>query len=1285
MLAFEERIIEASKSVETPKQHSVIDWSKSFVYCMGNNKNGCLGLGYASTNESESEEEDSGDETENKPQKHKNFDGNFRPSLGDLAGKLIRQVACGGNFTLALSEEGEVFAWGKGSSGALGTGSYQDEVAPKKIMLDQIRSEAGLHLVEEKARYIAAGERHSLAVSQSGKLYAWGNNDFGQLGIVTKGTKKAPSSNTPQRLTSLKHPMDKVACGASHSAAISNEDRLFTWGANKNGQLGFTDFANRFVPEQVTELKEESIRWVACGSNHTLVLTRAGEMYGFGNNTFNKLGCRDYKLHINKNLPPTKISLVPEDEEESTKSEEAIMQVETSSNCSIALTSDGRIFTWGNNEKGCLGREVRNEANKSLKEVDEELDDDEEDEEEEDNDDELYLSAYCPYPVTEGINSFKTFSAHRNLQTLSTKFTDVQCGLDHTVALTDAGELWVWGSNASGQHGLSDQAINIAFEKCRIVKELGYRGELSWTAYPTRVPKFNVKSNRRITLLCTGTEHILAVENNKKLYAWGKNSEGQLGLGRICPSVTEPESIKKFTGVPISCMAASESHSLVVTKEGELYGFGSNKNGLLGLGSIASSHPSPKRVLFQEDVKIEKVACAPSYSLALDNKKSIYSWGDGLDGQLGHGDLEILYKPQKIDAHIKFIEISAGKTHAAAVSEDKRIYIWGLKEAFLIYKDALDNEEELTGPKEKYILTPLLWDQFVSKKVVKVWLGNTFNALITESKTLYTWGEFENAMNYKLGQLSRQLYNKRYQLLSEGEKYKVRKQLQRKINRISNIKSCLNVSHNANHICVQTAEDDLYTWGIDDFTGRLGLAFDEFFEIAHSKKLKASENQEYKSTVLDTQEKVKWFTTKFIANKKELQKTRGFEEAKTEEIISKKASSKKDESRVIPSTGRRSIGMRSSIGRRRGSIEYKRVQSHEDEVDEDRSEFDIKAIEKFLSDLRFEEKIQLDAKLSHLDQNLKQESANVLKKFAELRDLEHSIGDFYSLLESEVFKRIAQPPFGKTTIKKKVSDLPEAYTLNKEVYKKLLTVLQMHPCYLIKMYDPTNIDALFEIIKDVYGDIEMDRRKTNMFIILSLKILKLELSKLDPKIAKLSFGNSEDSEDERSTPLFIKLFNHFVQSQGKNIAYLRKITERIGNMITESFQSEKYERNKFAYFLYLSPNKEGYMEFMERYKNESEEGRKIIIRENAKNMVKRKFGSELFNLMNLPSKNFSIGVKYLIYRTIKTIAKKFKDIVSTKIIKNRVLGKASSLVIGSLCYTQDSPSSTFSVLKIMRS
>ena len=853
---------------------------------------------------------------------------------------------------------------------------------------------------------------------------------------------------------------------------------------------------------------------------------------------------------------------------------------------------------------------------------------------------------------------------------------DVQCGLYHTVALSDSGEVWVWGSNSSGQHGELSKAIEKRFEESTKVKDLGYSGDLPWACYPTQVPRFDIKSNRRVTLICTGSEYILAVENNKKTYAWGKNSEGQLGIGKTSPFVTEPETIKEFVGIPISHIAAGESHTLVVDREGDVYAFGSNTNGRLGLGSSTTLQLSPKKVVFEEigEGRIILVACGVFHSLALDDHQNVYSWGGGLYGQLGHNDLENHFEPMQIDTKTKFKSISAGKVHSAAINTDDHVFIWGLKEAFMKFHDAFGIEETQNNNKsrkkedqssskqdekrkkikETYFMSPTLWDEVKEEKIFKICLGDTFNVMITSGKTMMCWGNFETDYNKTLEEQAKAIYRKDYKELGENEKYEARRNSKVIAYHRPGVSSCMIASLSSNHIYFLTDSDELYTWGHDNFTGRLGLAFDGYFEKKSKSKVGQQDEKGYRGKV-DNHEKVKWFMQKFQQNKKELEKMGKDDEAaharndeKSQKGASKKGSVKGTNTRSVRTGDKSSKGGRSSSSKRLLAID-------EDDFDDD--EDNKAAEEKVISDLKHIEATQRDTNLQKYDADLKISCAELLSKFEEIRNLEMTKDEFFSKLEAETFKRIAGPPFGKNTKKKKGSDLPEEYTLNSKAYKMLVTVFQMHPCYLIKLYDPRNIAPLFEVIKDLYGDFEMDQRKTNMFILLTLKILDKELPLVND-FKKLYLGVKDADTPERM-PLFNLLFNYFVLMQRNNVLFLRKITKYLGETVAGFFQGDKVEKNKFMYFLFSDESAAGSKLFNDKYKNESDESRKRLIRDNVKNV--RKLIPETLNKMGATgavssaTDTVTIATKYLFYKTIEAIKDKFPD-QGIKHLKNTSLG-----------------------------
>jgi alpha-tubulin suppressor-like RCC1 family protein len=196
----------------------------------------------------------------------------------------IKTIAVGAFHNLALSESGKVWAWGNNEYGQLGTGDTQPRSTP--VAVKNLR---GLDLVD-----IAAGGWHSVALTADGEVYGWGRGEHGRLGF---GDDKS-SKMIPQKVHTLESEfIVQVSCGGTHSVALTNDGRIFSYGRGDHGRLGFGKAFTTGHPlevpvylpppkEKVTNLSfsnededgtmEKSGRWcatsVACGGRHTLAI-----------------------------------------------------------------------------------------------------------------------------------------------------------------------------------------------------------------------------------------------------------------------------------------------------------------------------------------------------------------------------------------------------------------------------------------------------------------------------------------------------------------------------------------------------------------------------------------------------------------------------------------------------------------------------------------------------------------------------------------------------------------------------------------------------------------------------------------------------------------------------------------------------------------------------------------------------------------------------------------------------------------------------------------------------
>ena len=178
---------------------------------------------------------------------------------------------------------------------------------------------------------------------------AWGGGYHGQLGVRLKGDKGEASKKTINTDVKITFPDDEeprhVACGGSFSAVVTSSGKVYTWGMGKEGQLGYkltVVSGQQPEPLQVTgELSSVQVMAIACGREHTLVLSFGGDMYSWGSNKYGQLGHGD---HHNQ-LEPHKLEV---------EGGLSFSHIATGDQHSAALC-DGKLYTWGNNAYGQLG------------------------------------------------------------------------------------------------------------------------------------------------------------------------------------------------------------------------------------------------------------------------------------------------------------------------------------------------------------------------------------------------------------------------------------------------------------------------------------------------------------------------------------------------------------------------------------------------------------------------------------------------------------------------------------------------------------------------------------------------------------------------------------------------------------------------------------------------------------------------------------------------------------------------------------------------------------------
>ncbi|RLN68429.1 hypothetical protein BBP00_00001030 [Phytophthora kernoviae] len=220
------------------------------------------------------------------------------PILEEGSGEIILKVSCGGTHTAALTNLGRVYVWGRGDSGQLGIGSTWLQDTDDDGLLGVSRP----HLLEgfngEKVVQVACGAFHSAAVTEEGHVYIWGKEDYGMLGVG-----QTSDQQTPKRVEFFDTiPALRVSCGGWHTVVVAKSGDCYAFGRGEYGRLGLGDTKSRTRPHLVKALQGKTVIQAACGGSHTLFVTSDGIAYVAGRPEYVpiELGQSSCKLEANR-------------------------------------------------------------------------------------------------------------------------------------------------------------------------------------------------------------------------------------------------------------------------------------------------------------------------------------------------------------------------------------------------------------------------------------------------------------------------------------------------------------------------------------------------------------------------------------------------------------------------------------------------------------------------------------------------------------------------------------------------------------------------------------------------------------------------------------------------------------------------------------------------------------------------------------------------------------------------------------------------------------------------
>ncbi|SOC47778.1 alpha-tubulin suppressor-like RCC1 family protein, partial [Rhizobium subbaraonis] len=365
------------------------------------------------------------------------------------------QVGAGNHYSL-FYKDGVVYSVGENNEAQLGRGT-QTDVGVAWADMGTVNLPEGF---TGEIVAISAGMLHGAFLTASGEVYTWGDNNLGKLGL---GTTTNYESLVPQKVEALNGvTIASIYMTNGASYAISDAGVLYAWGQNSNGQLGIGSLDNQGSPVALdaSAFGGEKVASLAWGTSFALVLTEGGEVYAMGSGVQGQLGNGTSGAGTRSNVPV--LVDIPG----------TVAKVAAGTNTSIAITTDGKVWGWGQSDYGQLIKGTI---------VDGVLTD------------------------AETSNSSTPFE----IQGLPDNVVDVHIGSRWAIALTDDGEVWAWGRNDEGWLGLETST-----------------GAITTLIAPTKIPGFE---GIDIVSISGGPNHSLAVDADGNVYGWGNMNQGRLG------------------------------------------------------------------------------------------------------------------------------------------------------------------------------------------------------------------------------------------------------------------------------------------------------------------------------------------------------------------------------------------------------------------------------------------------------------------------------------------------------------------------------------------------------------------------------------------------------------------------------------------------------------------------------------------------------------------------------------------------------------------------------------
>ena len=710
-------------------------------------------------------------------------------------GVKITQVTAGGKASLALASDGSVYSWGDNSSGQLGRTPSASEPADRAYRMttadgmsfSQISAGYRHMLAVDsdgntyswgyggtsqpskvalpdgiRTRLISAGHDYSLVTASDGNIYSWGDNSSSQLGQDTGGetTNQPGKAVTPDGVT-----YTQAIAGYRHVLAMGSDGYLYGWGDNSSSQLGTGASSSAPVTTPNKADFPQAFKFISAKLDGTPISDLIKNQNGTWNfrTPAHKKGQVDVTVAWIRNGHQPDAHLLYQydgstytvtfDSAGGTPTPEAqrVMDGDQAARPDKDPAKNGYLFD------GWFLKDSKGDSN---------------------------IAYDFNQPVTGDITLAAHFSpvSHWTIDkkegpqtggqsvkltppqgTRGIRFSWVQSGDDFSLALGSDGNLYSWGLNYDYQLGHTTSGKPVVVETPAGVRytqaaagqtfalALGSDGyvytwgnntydQLGRSTFGNNYnapDKVAPPAGIHYTRVYAGDRFALASGSDGNLYAWGDNSAGALGQGRIGATSRNPLRVAAPEGITFTQVftGPSSRHVLALGSDGNLYSWGYDDSFQLGRqrnALTALGDPLPGKVKAPTGITFTQASTGLNFSLALGSDNNLYSWGNGLKSQLGNSQMISMYPSNVImPSGVNFTRFVAGRYFAIAAGSDGNLYSWGYNDYGQLGRDISSTSDYLPTKLEAPAGITLIQPQ----------AGDNHSSAIGSDGNTYSWGK----------------------------------------------------------------------------------------------------------------------------------------------------------------------------------------------------------------------------------------------------------------------------------------------------------------------------------------------------------------------------------------------------------------------------------------------------------------------------------------------------------------------------------------------------------------